>query len=181
MKIIILGSLECVNEIYLNYKKFFKNPNLIEHLKNPMIIQPLKEYIRHTYDGIEELYFEVESDLGFRLYLSTGGDILKGSSKRIYKYIKDNPKNLIIISNDLDSENCKTQKLKTNLFSLHGNFDSINKYILNIQEKTNTKYFLIHGPEKNLKIMRQNLNLKNIKNYIPKIGESYIIGEYDEY
>ncbi|MEJ2248660.1 MAG: MBL fold metallo-hydrolase [Candidatus Lokiarchaeota archaeon] len=176
-EIFTLGSLVEVNKVYLNHKNQFKNPKLIELFKVNMIIKDFKAYLRKNFSNMEDLYFENKRDYGIKLFIATGGNLKGGSSKRVFNMIKDNQQNLIITNKMLKELKCKAKILNLDIFSLHGDFESIQKYILDISKKNEAKILLIHGFIQNINKLKKFLDHQNITNKIPKVGDLIKVGE----
>jgi len=173
----IKGSLIDVNKVYINNKDQFKNPSLLDLLSNTMVIQNFDFYIEDTTNGYEDIYFNDEGLYGFKLFITTGSHVEFGSSRIIFNYIKSNPQNLIVLPNRGKEPKCKTKILKTNIFSLHGDYESKLEYSLDLCSDNDPMFFLIHSSRKNLEFMQNKLKSLNIKCNIPKIDKNYPIGD----
>jgi len=175
-EIFTIGSLLNVNEVYFKYKDSFKDPTFVDFFKMTMLINDFDDYIKSNFANMRDLFFENKRDYGIKLFVATGGSLKVGSSRHIYNKLKNNPNNLIITMKYPYNIECKAKTLNLKIFSLHGNFDAIMRYIKSIQRLNSSHYFLIHGSINNLKLMNEHLNKLNIKNSIPKIGDTIKIG-----
>ena len=175
-EIFTIGSLLKVNEVYFKYKDSFKDPSFVDFFKMTMLISDFDDYIKSNFANMRDLYFENKRDDGIKLFVATGGNLEVGSSRQIYNKLKNNPNNLIITMKYPNGIKCKAKTINLKIFSLHGNFDAIMRYIKDIQRLNSSHYFLIHGSSNNLKLMNEHLNKLNIKNSIPKIGDTIKIG-----
>ena len=169
------GSLTEINNIYYKYIENFRDPSLINLLREKLVIKNFQDYIGRNFDGMEDLFFENEYNFGIKLFIATGGNLKGGSSKRIYNKLQHKPKNLIIMPKVHRKLNCKAEVLNLSIFSLHGGFKSIKDYIREIENRHKKKsiYFLIHGYYKNLEKMKKYLDLEEIESIIPKVGDKY--------
>lgn len=175
-EIFTVGSLLSVNEVYFRHKKSFKDLTSINFFKTNMLIKNFNDYIKEYYGNMEDLFFDDSREYGIKLFLATGGNLNIGSSQRIYNKLKDNSDNLIITLKYPHKINCRAKNLNLKIFSLHGNFDDIMKYIENIERLNSSTYCLLHGSINNLNLMNHNLQNLNIKSFIPKIGDKIKIG-----
>lgn len=174
-EIFTLGSLEEVNKIYYKYKENFKDPRLIELFKTEMIIKNFNKYIQRNFGNLEDLFFNNKRNYGLKLFVATGGNFNVGSSKRMFNYLSRSSNNLVVIPKYLKSIHCDSQVLKSKLFSLHGNFDSIKKYISELEKHNKSKFFIVHGSERNLESLHMHLMKSNMISYIPKLYEEFKI------
>ena len=175
-EIFTIGSLLKVNEVYFKFKDSFKDPSFVDFFKMTMLISDFDDYIKSNFANMRDLFFENKRDYGIKLFVATGGSLEVGSSRQIYNKLKNNPNNLIITMKYPYGIKCKAKTINLKIFSLHGNFDAIMRYIKEIQRLNSSHYFLIHGSINNLKLMNEHLNKLNIKNSIPKIGDAIKIG-----
>lgn len=174
-EIFTLGSLEEVNKIYYKYKETFKDPRLIELFKTEMIIKNFDKYIQRNFGNLEDLFFGNKRNYGLKLFVATGGNFNVGSSKRIFNYLSKSPNNLLILPTYLNHPNCDSQILKSKLFSLHGNFESIKQYINELDKGNKSKFFIIHGSKKNIKSLHRYLINSKMTSFMPELYEEFNI------
>ena len=168
------GSLLNVNKIYFKHKNVFRNPEIVDLFDKTLILKILDDYIRNDPSLDWNSFFNNPRDFGNKLFIATGGNLV-GSASRVYNFLRNNSQNLIIRPKRFDVRDCKAKILSLRIFSLHGNCDSILRYINELEELNNTRYFLVHGSYEKLLHFNDILNKKDINNIIPKMGESYNI------
>lgn len=173
--IFTLGSLEKVNEIYHKYRDDFNNPDIIELINNNLFVKDLYEYIKNNFDRDDNLFFENRRDYGIKIFITTGGTIEIGSSRRIFDYIKKGKNNLIVLPYYSKVPNCNAKIIKTHLFSLHGYLESVLNYIQEIKSVKETIVFISHGSKRNLFLLNEKLKSLKIQSLILNTNkENYI-------
>lgn len=171
---ITIGSLVNVNKIYFKYKNEFRNPELVDIFNKKIVLKDFNKILLYKYQYNWDEYFNDPSDFGNKLFIATGGNLV-GSAFRVYSYLKNHSKHLIVKPKRFETENCKASVLKLRIFSLHGNYDSMLRYINELEDSNISKYFLVHGSYENLKKFSSILNTRSVKNIIPKVGQAFSI------
>lgn len=169
-----IGTLLKVNKIYVEYKNELKNPELVDFFDKYMVLKIFEDTLAYEYNNNWDIFFNNKTDFGNKLFIATGGNLV-GSAFRVYNYLKNASKHLIIKTTRFKTNNCIAKVLKLHIFSLHGNYDSMLRYINEIEGIGKTHFFLVHGLYRNLKNFKVDLDTKNISNKIPNIQESYNI------
>lgn len=172
--IYVIGTLLKVNKIYIKYKNEFRNPELVDLFDKYLCLKLFNDTLFNEYGNDWDLFFNKREDFGNKTFIATGGNLV-GTAYRVYSYLKNASKNLIIKPKRFEDKNCVAKLVQLRMFSLHGNYNSMLQYINELEIKGKTFFFLVHGSYKNLKYFNTELNSKNISNKIPKIQESYKI------
>lgn len=174
IEFITIGSLLKVNEIYFKYKNEFRNPELVEIFNKKIVLKDFNRILSYKYQYNWDEYFNDPADFGNKLFIATGGNLV-GRAFRVYSYLKNDSKHLIVKPKRFETVNCKASVLSLRIFSLHGNYDSMLKYINELEVSRKSHYFLVHGSYENLQKFSSILNTRSVKNNVPTAGQVFNI------